>query len=247
MDSETFKSRQQFLNEFFSKDRVDFLSTLKYIAVGDFSLHNSISSDVFCIDTEAEFGKTYINRHIPFENYHKFLKPFIYFLYSFTRQEKFLNDQYLLLKVVRITYYSKNLPNQEDFNAVLDFPFLISNSRNFNFLCKISTPDFTKRIHDIHIKLLTRYQGINNEQYIRLGGLIEEPTQEYYEVEEDNKIINSSQCYKSEECVICLTNTPNVLFCNCGHLCYCSECEKLKNSNRCPMCKTAINIIRILE
>ena len=64
---------------------------------------------------------------------------------------------------------------------------------------------------------------------------------------ERENIINSSQCFKSEECVICYTNPPNVLFCNCGHICFCSECEKLKNSNRCPICKIENKIIRVLN
>ena len=250
MESITFKSRQQFLSKFFSKDRVDFLSTLKYLAVGDFSAHNVISNTSFYIDTEVLFSKPYINRHIPFKNYYKFLKPFIYFLYSFTRQEKFLNEQDLLLKDVRITYYSENLPNQ-DFNADLFFPFLIMNSFNFNFLCKISIPVFTKRINGIRIKLVTLYRNINNEQYIRLGGFIaEEQVNQVNQVNQEIRrehIINSSQCFKSENCVICLNNPPNVLFCNCGHICFCSECEKLKNSNRCPLCKTNNEIIRVLN
>ena len=33
----------------------------------------------------------------------------------------------------------------------------------------------------------------------------------------DNKI-NANQTFKSNECVICVTNQPNVLFCNCGHI-----------------------------
>ena len=65
--------------------------------------------------------------------------------------------------------------------------------------------------------------------------------------DEEKKKINTSQTFKSEECIICLTNPPNVLFCNCGHLCYCSTCEKLKTSNACPICKTKNEIIRILE
>ena len=249
MESITFKKRQQFLNKFFSKDRVDFLNALKCLAVGDFSAHNRRMNNFFLIDTEVLFSKPYNNSHIPFENYQKFLKPFIYFLYSFTRQEKFLNDQVLLLKDVRITYYSKNLPNQEDLNAELFFPFLINDSFNFKFLCKISTPDFTKGINEIHIKLVTLYQSINNEQYIRLGGLITEEEQEEQEEQKTRreKIINSSQCFKSGECVICLTNPPNVLFCNCGHICFCSKCEKLKNSNICPICRIDNEIIRVLN
>ena len=43
-----------------------------------------------------------------------------------------------------------------------------------------------------------------------------------------------------------LTNLPNVLFCNCGHLCLCEECDKMKSLNACPICKTKIMIKRIV-
>ena len=254
MDSETFKLRQQFLNEFFNKDKVDFLSNLIYLEMGDFSARNSITKDIFYIDTEALFKKSCIKRHIPFKNYHNFLTPYIYFLYSFTRQKNFLSESDLYLEYLRIDYYA----DRENVNCIMIYP-----PRGcLNFLRLLTLNSFIEGINSIYVKILTYYRNINNEQYIRLGGTIPDLTeeeraeeefyeaqraeQEYYEVE-DNKIINSFQCFKSEECVICLTNPPNVLFCNCGHLCYCSECEKLKNSNLCPICKTENNIIRILE
>ena len=37
------------------------------------------------------------------------------------------------------------------------------------------------------------------------------------------------------ECVICLTNPPNLLFCNRGHS-ICVECYKVKDSETCPIC-----------
>ena len=40
---------------------------------------------------------------------------------------------------------------------------------------------------------------------------------------------------------------PSVLFCNCGHLCECEECYKLKSLSACPICKTDNEIIRTLE
>ena len=63
----------------------------------------------------------------------------------------------------------------------------------------------------------------------------------------NKKPINSIQTFKSEECVICLTNPPKVLFCNCGHLCLCAECREIKSLSECPICKTKNKIIRILE
>ena len=68
--------------------------------------------------------------------------------------------------------------------------------------------------------------------------------------------------FKSDECVICLTKEPNILFCNCGHPCLCEECdEKLTvsviNSSSifcgdvvtctCPVCKTKNTIKRNIE
>ena len=58
--------------------------------------------------------------------------------------------------------------------------------------------------------------------------------------------INNKKTFKSEYCVICLTNPPNVLFCNCGHLCLCVECEEVRGFHVCPMCKTENTIKRTI-
>ena len=50
--------------------------------------------------------------------------------------------------------------------------------------------------------------------------------------------INTVQTFKSNECVICLTNQRNVLFCNCGHIAICEECDRVKSLETCPVCKT---------
>ena len=55
--------------------------------------------------------------------------------------------------------------------------------------------------------------------------------------------INADKSFKSDECVIRLTNLPNVLFCNCGHIAICVECDKTKSLKNCPICKTE-NVIK---
>ena len=72
---------------------------------------------------------------------------------------------------------------------------------------------------------------------------------EYYEQEESEEepIINIEKSFKYDECIICLTNLPNVLFCNCGHIAICEECDKMKSLNTCPVCKTKGTIKRIVE
>ena len=72
---------------------------------------------------------------------------------------------------------------------------------------------------------------------------------EYYEQEEseEERIINIEKSFKYDECIICLTNLPNVLFCNCGHIAICEECDKMKSLNTCPICKTKSTIKRMVE
>ena len=66
--------------------------------------------------------------------------------------------------------------------------------------------------------------------------------------DEDGAItINEIKTYKTDECVICLGNKSNVLFCNCGHLCVCEKCIEIKRLTKCPICKTENTILRIIE
>ena len=66
------------------------------------------------------------------------------------------------------------------------------------------------------------------------------------ESEEEEPIINADKSFKSDECVICLTSLPNVLFCNCGHIAICVECDKAKSLKNCPICKTENAIKRTI-
>ena len=103
----------------------------------------------------------------------------------------------------------------------------------------------------LKLKIISTYVNVEEEDYLILGGnsidLRSDPVIQNETTNNETPIINASQSFKSNECVICLTNPPNVLFCNCGHLCLCSECERKKISNKCPMCKIGNTIIRILN
>ena len=247
MESETFKMRKRFLGDFFDKDRVEFFKHCGEINIGNFQLHNTRFNGTFMIDTEIIFKKPY-NRS-PFKNYCVFLKPLIYFLYSYTYEERFLGDSILFLNGLKISFYNNN----SDFSAFLYFPSLRNNYEGFNFLNQVRINDYTKGIYTINIKLLTSYRNISLGQYYYLKRFdiedeeeLEEPEKPEY-IQNETPIINSSLSFKSNECVICLTNPPNVLFCNCGHLCLCLECERKKISNKCPICKTENEIIRSLN
>ena len=74
----------------------------------------------------------------------------------------------------------------------------------------------------------------------------EEEREEYSEEKSEEPVINAEQTFKSDECVICLTNSPTVLFCNCGHLCLSVECDEVKSLKTCPVCKTENKIKRAI-
>ena len=52
--------------------------------------------------------------------------------------------------------------------------------------------------------------------------------------------ISIKEPYYIDECVVCLTNPPNILFTNCLHYCICSECETMNAFEICPYCKNKI-------
>ena len=66
-------------------------------------------------------------------------------------------------------------------------------------------------------------------------------------IPKDPKVINLFKIFKSDECIICMSDKPSVFFCNCGHLCYCVKCYKIKTPSTCPICKTDNEIIRMIE
>ena len=41
-----------------------------------------------------------------------------------------------------------------------------------------------------------------------------------------------------DKCLICVTNQPNILYSNCGHMCICNSCDAMEVINKCPMCRT---------
>ena len=102
---------------------------------------------------------------------------------------------------------------------------------------------------------------LENIDYIRRGNIerlenfreyreYRRRTEEEESEDEEEKqiiIINAEQIFKSDECTICLSSISNVLFCNCGHLCICEECDKTKSLKNCPICKTENTIKRIVD
>ena len=64
----------------------------------------------------------------------------------------------------------------------------------------------------------------------------------------EDKIINKEKIFKTERCVICFEQIPNVLFCNCAHQCLCEQCWlSLNNKKYCYInCREVNTIVRII-
>ena len=258
MESETFKMRKQFLGDFFDKDRVEFFNTIKKDILIRKNFIRNEGYNQYTFKTSLLF----LDRNI-FKLLCKFIKPFSYFLYSFTYQTNFLENKFLHFAKLVIEYRkqilnSVELLNKENFFSLyftVPQPCEEEEEEDSDFLKSIKITDcLNENIGDVtHLKLkiISTYVNVEEEDYLILGGnsidLRSDPVIQNETTNNETPIINSSQSFKSNECVICLTNPPNVLFCNCGHLCLCSECERKKISNKCPICKTENTIIRTLE
>ena len=98
-----------------------------------------------------------------------------------------------------------------------------------------------------HIKNSGHYDNFLKPFRFELWIDVETFEEEEYEEEEKPVNINDFKTFKIEECVICLENKNNVLFCNCGHICVCDKCLVLKRLNKCPYCKTENTNLRVIE
>ena len=112
---------------------------------------------------------------------------------------------------------------------------------------------------DSHLKLMEESfsSRIPLKPFKIMGCLILFPDEEENNVNESNENvrepdndetkIQTEPIFKYVECVICLTNISNVLFCDCGHICICSECDILKSLDICPMCRVKTTIKRKID
>ena len=55
------------------------------------------------------------------------------------------------------------------------------------------------------------------------------------------KCVGLEKPRNTNECVVCLTNYPNILFFPCLHWCVYEECEETQPFRTCPYCRSEIN------
>ena len=225
MNAETFTERKTKLEEFY-KQRIKFNIRLIDIMQGStiINIHENTTNVYFKTSVYFTGDKFLIC------NFFKHLKPIISYAYSYTNQRKHIKDDFIL----------------KESSSLIRFKYELVNNEHY--------------IKNLSIILTTYYDFSHEDYYFYFWALAEleeneeltvshiEPiAEDEKETDEEPKIINPSKIFKSDECIICMDNKPNILFCNCGHLCYCTECYKLKSLSACPICKTENEIIRTFE
>ena len=225
MNAETFTERKTKLEEFY-KQRIKF--NIHSIDIMQTNRRINIYEGIGDI-----FFKTFVSftrDKILICNFLKHLKPIISYAYSYTIQRKHIKDDFIL----------------KEFRNTINFNYESVNNELYikNLKIVLSTYyDFSHVDYDFYFWALSKLEE-NNELIV---SHIEPISEDEKETDEEPKIINPSKIFKSDECIICMDNKPNILFCNCGDISICAECYKLKSLSACPICKTENEIIRTLE
>ena len=218
MSIPTFTERKNLLEEFYKQRKHFNISKIEIKQVDpDISIYSYMNDIHFRTHIKFTEDKFLIG------DLYKNLRPVISYALSYTKLKKFYNNDFILTEDNTIINYNYEYIDKELY--VKDLEVIL---RTYY--------DFYDADYDLYFSVLAELEN-NNE-------LIVSHTEP---IPEDTKVINLFKIFKSEECIICLTNQPNVLFCNCGHLCYCIKCYKLKTLSTCPICKTDNEIIRMLE
>ena len=217
MNAETFTERKNLLEEFY-KQRIKFNINKIDIIQGNPNINiYDYTTDIF-----FKTHITFTEDKFLMGEFYKHLKPVVIYAYSYTFWRKHIKEDFILKEDNIIINYNYDSDNHEIYIKNLE-------------IILTTHYDFYHKDYDFYFITLAELEQ-NNELLL---------SHEF--TNEETKIINPSKIFKSEECIICLTNQPIILFCNCGHLCLCTESYKLKSLSACPICKTENEIIRMLE
>ena len=234
MSVPTFKECKKILEDFYKQRNQFIIYDIKIEQeepfISAYSYVNNLEFNTFIKFKEDKF---LIN------DFYKNLKPIIIYALSYTRLRKFSNYPNLFLA--------------ED-NTIINYDYEYINRELYikKLVIILKTHyDFNDLDYDLYFCVLAELENNNElivsheiEEEENNNELIvshEEPTPE------EPKVINLFKIFKSDECIICMDEKPSVLFCNCGHLCECDKCYKIKTLSTCPVCKMDNEIIRMIE
>ena len=168
------------------------------------------------------------------------IKPYLYYLASKDVNRE--GDRYIFETVLVVGLFWKIQKNNGEYRYkyIRIGGFLFNNiesSLNFDIFypCDDISYRELKKPFEIHIDVFQEYNL----------PIVESEESEYQMesedvIEEDKNPIPVSKPFVSDQCVVCLSNKPNLIFINCLHCCVCLECEKRRPFNKCPSCRTNI-------
>ena len=220
MSVSTFTECKSLLEDFYKQRKHFIVSELEIKQVEPVISAYSYVSDIhFTTNIKFKEDKFLIG------DLYKNLKPILTFALSYTRLKKFM-------------VHHPNLILTED-NTIINYDYEYIDRELYIKDLKVILKthyDFYDADYDLYFSVLAELEN-NNELIV--SHTVPTP--------EKPKVINLFKIFKSDECIICMDEKPSVLFCNCGHLCECDKCYKIKTLSTCPVCKMDNEIIRMIE
>ena len=110
----------------------------------------------------------------------------------------------------------------------------IENTRTF-----FSPHSIIGELFQIRIFLRADYYKEEVEEESEAEGESEVEDESEEEETEDDLVVVSKP-FKTDQCVVCLSKEPSVLFLECLHYCVCLECEEANPFRKCPSCRKSI-------
>ena len=100
---------------------------------------------------------------------------------------------------------------------------------------------YTRECFDENILFLKK-DSRNIRTFFESHSIFDEPFQIriFLHANYKKKAPKISKPFKTDQCVVCLSKKPEVLFIKCVHLCVCLECEEAHTFRKCPYCRTQI-------
>ena len=159
---------------------------------------------------------------IPYDNFFNLITPNIV---SYILNTAPNNDDYIKYKFI----IHKNKKNINNYHPHLEI--------YLNDTINLDEDELTSRIEAfIKAKKYTDHDWIYASQKLNTLTIIQEI----------QKYKPGTQTFKEDKCVICITNKPNILFYECGHLIICKECYKKYKNDKCPKCRKYNDNIKLI-
>ena len=161
------------------------------------------------------------------------IKPLIYYLLSkhLKREENY--DRYVVFLEVALFLVNESC-DDEDKYIIIDRIYVDKPEGYWLVLDREDRYDINESLlskpFEIHIDIDCEYSPARESE------AEDEPEEE--EIEEDPVAV--SKPFKTDQCVVCLSKEPSVLFRECLHYCVCLECEEAK-----PFSSVCISYIKL--